>query len=246
LPGGFPPGLGERLPSPRRSTTASPDSEFSLRERDGRYVLSAGRRRLVAAREVSVALEWLESRLHQRVARAARGKLFVHAGVVGWRGRAIVIPGRTMRGKSTLVAALVRAGADYYSDEFAVLDRRGYVWPYLKRLSLRRAGQWPARVRPEQLGGSAGREALPLGIVLVTSHRTGARWEPRAMSRAEAMVALFDNTVLARVRPQFALATLRRAVEACQAVEGPRGDARRSAPRILAAISRAIESGGDR
>ena len=43
--------------------------------------------------------------------------------IVTWgRGRAIVIPGRTFSGKSTLVAELVRAGATYYSDEYAVED----------------------------------------------------------------------------------------------------------------------------
>ena len=219
-------------------------AEFTLRARDGRYLLVAGRRRVAAVRDVGVLLELLESRVHVSISRAARGRLFVHAGVVGWQGRAIVIPGRTMKGKSTLVAALVRAEAEYYSDEFAVVDRSGLVWPYHKRLSLRRPGQWPARVVPEQLGGRAGHEPLPLGVVLVTSHARGARWAPRWMSRAEAMMALFDNTVLARVRPQFALATLRRAVETCQAMQGPRGEARRAAPRILEAITRAIESDG--
>ena len=53
-----------------------------------------------------------------------------HAGVVGWRGRAIVIPGRSHAGKSTLVAELVRRGAVYYCDEFAVLHETGRVHPY--------------------------------------------------------------------------------------------------------------------
>src|SRR5215213_192989 len=51
-------------------------------------------------------------------AEAARRKVFVHAGVVGWQGRAVVIPGRCFTGKTTLVAELVRAGATYYSDEY--------------------------------------------------------------------------------------------------------------------------------
>jgi uridine kinase len=41
----------------------------------------------------------------------------------------IAIPGRSFSGKTSLVTALVRAGAVYYSDEFAVIDRDGLVRP---------------------------------------------------------------------------------------------------------------------
>ena len=47
--------------------------------------------------------EGLASDLQLYVAEAARRRLFVHAGAVGWRGRAIVIPGRSFSGKTTLV-----------------------------------------------------------------------------------------------------------------------------------------------
>src|SRR6201989_340392 len=61
----------------------------------------------------------LESDLRLYVAERARRRVFVHAGAVGWRGRAILIPGRSFSGKTTLVAELVKAGAKYYSDEYA-------------------------------------------------------------------------------------------------------------------------------
>ena len=56
----------------------------------------------------------LESNLQLLTAYLAEGYLFVHAGAVGWQGRAIVIPGRSFVGKTTLVSTLVRAGATYY------------------------------------------------------------------------------------------------------------------------------------
>ena len=64
------------------------------------------------------------------MAAETRERVFVHAGVVGWKGHAIVIPGRSRSGKTTLVAELVKAGAEYYSDEFAVLDAEGRVHPF--------------------------------------------------------------------------------------------------------------------
>lgn len=63
----------------------------------------------------------VESWAQLTVATLAKGLVFVHAGVVGWRNRAIVIPRRSLSGKSTLVLALVEAGADYYPDEYAML-----------------------------------------------------------------------------------------------------------------------------
>jgi hypothetical protein len=60
------------------------------------------------------AAEAVESWAQLTVATVAEGLVFVHVGVVGWRNRAIVIPGRSLSGKSTLVLELVGAGADYY------------------------------------------------------------------------------------------------------------------------------------
>ena len=87
----------------------------------------------------------LESHLQLYVAEWARRRIFVHAGVVGWRGRAILVPGRSFSGKTALIAAFVRAGATYYSDEYAVLDAKGRVHPYPRRLSIRSEGGRGAR-----------------------------------------------------------------------------------------------------
>src|SRR5579862_5116240 len=86
------------------------------------HLLYSGPRRVARSLELEELFEPLESDLQALVAGAARRRVFVHAGVVGWKGQAIVIPGRSYSGKTLLVAALVRAGATYYSDEYAVLD----------------------------------------------------------------------------------------------------------------------------
>jgi hypothetical protein len=230
--------LLESLAPERRPTAARADADFSIVARGGGYVLLAGRDRLAVADSAAAILDFAESAVHQAIAQAARGRLFVHAGVVAWGGRAIVIPGRTWTGKSTLVAALTRAGAEYYSDEFAVLDRNGLVRPYTKRLSLRRPANLAARPAVEELGGCRGRAPVPVGLVVVTRHQASVRWRPRPISQAQAMMALFANTVLARVRPRFALATLERAVGGCWGLEGSRGDAEEVAPRILKRLKR--------
>jgi hypothetical protein len=176
----------------------------------------------------------LESHLHLSVAIAARHRLFVHAGVVGWHGRAIVIPGRSMSGKTNMVAALVRAGATYYSDEYAVFDRHGRVHPYPKPLSIRGAPDAPPRNCPvKELGGRAGARPLPVGLIAVAAYAPGTQWRPRVLSPGQAVLALLDNTVLARIRPDIALPTLQRAALGASTLRGRRGEAHELVESLL-------------
>src|SRR5215470_6283925 len=68
-------------------------------------------------------LDLFETWVNLSVAQLAPRRVFVHAGVVGWKDRAIIVPGKTFTGKSTLIAELVKLGASYYSDEFALIDK---------------------------------------------------------------------------------------------------------------------------
>jgi hypothetical protein len=176
----------------------------------------------------------LEGELDRVVARHAREWLFVHAGVVGWHGKAIVIPGTTFSGKTSLVAALVSAGATYYSDEFAVFDENGLVSPYPRRLSLRphRTNE-THRVAVEKLGGQPGMQPLPVGLILVTKYQPDAQWRPEAITAGEAVLELLANTVLARTQAKQALETFARAVDGAETVRSPRGEAMWFAPVIL-------------
>src|SRR5205823_4247094 len=139
----------------------------------------------------------------------ARRWLFVHAGVVEWRGAAIVIPGSSWSGKSSLVAALVRAGATYYSDEYAVLDSSGRVYPFARPLGIRGSSFRADRVSVERFGGRAGRDAVPIGLVVATRYRAGGKWRPRVLSPGQTMVALLENTLLTRARSRRVLGILR-------------------------------------
>jgi hypothetical protein len=164
----------------------------------------------------------------------AQDCLFVHAGVVGWQGRAILIPGRSMSGKTTLVQALVEGGAAYYSDEFAVLDKEGRVHPYPVPLSLRSHDGRPARkTLVETLGGQTGVEPLPVGLVVVTRYRRGSAWRPRKLSPGQALLALMDNTVAARRDPAHSMPILKRAVTNAHALKSQRGEAGEIAPFLL-------------
>ena len=183
-------------------------------------------------------LERFEDDCKLFVAEAARARVFVHAGVVGWKGKAIVIPGRSFTGKTTLVAELVRQGATYYSDEYAVLDQRGCVHPYLRPLSIRDASSGKVeRVAASSLGGQPGGKPLPVGLVVVSNYKEGARWRPRKLTAGEGALAMFANTIPARRQPGAALTALREAMPQAQILKGVRGEAREMADSILRELS---------
>jgi hypothetical protein len=166
------------------------------------------------------------------VAATSRERLFVHAGVVGWKGQAIVIPGRSHSGKTSLVAALVKAGASYYSDEFALLDRRGRVHPYPVNLNVREQGVTRS-VSPSELGGETGSAPLPVRLVLVSRYEAGREWRPRELSRGEGLLALLRHTVPVRERPGQAMETLARVARRVPALKSARGEAEATAEAVL-------------
>src|SRR5579871_2793500 len=100
------------------------------------HLLYGGFTLLSRSFDLGVVMRALESHMHLYVGEYASNRVFVHAGVVGWRNRAIVLPGASGAGKTTLVTALLRAGARYYSDEYAVFDAGGFVHPFARRLSI--------------------------------------------------------------------------------------------------------------
>ena len=184
-------------------------------------------------------LDAFESDLHFYVATWARRLVFVHAGVVGWQGRALLLPGPSRSGKTRLVAALVRAGAIYYSDEYAAIDELGRVHPYLKPLSIRdESGVRRKRCPVEDLGGSCGTKALPGGLIAFTRHSLDAIWKPHPLSPGRAMLGLLANTVSVRRKPEAAMTAVRWVCVEAPALEGPRGEAEDVARWLLAQAER--------
>jgi hypothetical protein len=195
--------------------------------------------RMARTHDPETALESFDSWLRVSLALHARRRAFVHGGAVAWRGRAIVLPGSTMAGKTELVGALVRAGAEYLSDEYAVLDEAGRVRPFAKPLSFRDADYRQTDVPVEDLGGQVAKGPIPVGLVLMTRYQPGARWRPRRLSAAAGALAMLANTVSIRMRPQFATRALAAAAIHAPVFETARPDVSEAASAILALAERA-------
>lgn len=198
------------------------------------HLLYAGLQRAARTMDADELFDSLESELQLFVGEYAQERIFIHAGAVGWKGRAILLPGRSHSGKSALVAALLKAGATYYSDEYAVLDGNGYVHPYARKLALRQpGGTRPRRCTPEELGGQTGVRPLPVGTVAVARYRAGARWQPRRLTPGQTLLELLDNALPALSRPQEAVTTLQQVVPRSANLKGVRGEAEEAAAALL-------------
>jgi hypothetical protein len=176
-------------------------------------------------------LRLLESDMHLHIAARARQHLFVHAGVVAWQDRAIVIPGPSFSGKTTLVEAFLRKGAHYLSDEYAVFTRSGRVRPFPRPLSLRvqnRSEPVRVAVPPREPHRS-----LAVRLFIFTHFQPGTLWKPSRLTAGRAVLGLIANTVPARSRPRLALSILTRVGQKAAAVEGIRGDADEVAGSVM-------------
>ena len=198
--------------------------------------------RVARSTDLDQVIQAFESDLQNFVELTARTRLFVHAGVVGWGNRAILVPGRSFSGKTTLVTAMVRAGASYYSDEYAVLDSRGRVHAFPKPPSIREGdGVSSRRCALDELDGFQGTRPLRVGLVVMSQYKPGSRWRPRELSPGQAVLALLANTVSARLQPQLALGTLGKAVSRAPALKGVRGEAEETAETLLNQLDRSVE-----
>jgi hypothetical protein len=206
-------------------------------EHPGYRVSRDGSAAFTAAREEDV-FTWLCQDIDSTVAQRSRQMLFVHAGVIGWRGFAIVIPGRSHTGKSTLVAELVGRGAVYYSDEFAVLDDMGMVHPYRRPLVLRGETRPPADLRLVRTDAPP----LPIGVIVAGPYRPGVTWRPTVVRGARAVLPLIDGTVQGREESARMLRIAAGVAPSVVTLQGPRPEATDVAAELLDLVDDALVS----
>jgi hypothetical protein len=182
----------------------------------------------------SAAAEAVISDLELWVAEHAEGLVFVHAGVVAFDGVALLLPGRSFSGKSTLTRELLLAGADYGSDEYAVLTPQGRVRAYPRPLAIR--GDQRRRVPAAEFGATAFTGELPVGAIAALRYSATEGPSITPISPATAVLRLFDNTVCAATRPEEAFDVLVRACRDAAAVDGIRGPADETVPVLRALL----------
>lgn len=116
--------------------------------------------------------------LHQR------GLFPLHASCVSLNGRGVALAGPSGAGKSTLVAALVRHGATFVSDDLCVLEPTGDGIPMVRTSAARAKLDQAALVALDHSGGDLSSAGGNRGKYLVPIHtRAGAAAEPVPLHR---------------------------------------------------------------
>lgn len=181
--------------------------------------------RALAVEAVRLVDEGIVARLSNRSA--------VHAGVVAFGERTLLLPGKSHSGKSSLVAELLRRGATYLSDEYALIDDRGFVHAYPRPLMLRLDSG-------DQVPSVAGEFGAPVATapgaaawIFALEYDRKASWKIEPIPASEALMVLLKNTPHELARTPRLLSALTRASSGAVAFAGRRGDAVVAAEHVL-------------
>jgi hypothetical protein len=229
--------LGTVVETDHASTANDSAPRFALvRRLPGGYSICRGHS-IGEAAELHLALAELSRDLMMHVANHAPDRVFVHAGVVAKSGLALLLPGLSFSGKTTLVAELVRAGALYYSDEYAVLDAEARVHPFPRDLMMRQPGTPEQTALPvEALHGVAGVDPLPVAQVVFSQYVPTASWLPTPVSPGMAVLEMLRHTIPVQRTPTRVMAVLARVMQTASAWRSMRGDAKQAAQALLALL----------
>jgi hypothetical protein len=215
------PGLGRRvdrlMATFRDGSEGGPAVTYRLLSpgrRDRRFRVHKAGRCVHRAATAELALEYLLWDVTSQAVQRTRDFLVLHAGAVSWAGRGIILPAPPDSGKTTLTAALIRAGFSYLTDEAAPLDpATGLLHPFPRALwmeapsidvvprlrqdlpqdllvaSRPRYQVTSEELRPGALGGPC-----PVRHIIAPAYATGSAVELEPLSRAEAIVSLAQNS----------------------------------------------------
>jgi len=133
----------------------------------------------------------LQSMVDEYVVSHVSGLTALHAGVLVRDNAALLLPGQSHAGKSTLVQQLIRDGWLYYSDEYAFLDNDARVHPYPRTMFVRDA-QGESQAVP--VSTPAGGPAVPVRAVVELRYAADAHFTVTPVPQSEAVIRLLKNT----------------------------------------------------
>lgn len=219
----------------RPVNTGNVEQLFELIRTKSRYVLYQNGEGIASSRSKKKFFKFFDGIVRIAVGENARDRIFVHAGAVGWKGRGIVMPANSFKGKSTLVAELVRQGAEYYSDDFAIFDGEGLLYPFPRTISMRTDDgiYRPYDLTVESLGGVVATNPLPVGLVIFTEFEPGQKWAPVSLTRGQGLLEMVPYVLPLRIRPEFSLQALNSIASRAIILRSPRGAAKEFAESIL-------------
>jgi len=175
---------------PHSADEIEPDLCFTLKPSGNGATLDCNGEHIWQGEEAGEVVAAFEFAFYNRVVAALYPFVVsLHAATVNWQGKCITIAGTSGAGKSSLCTAALLNGAEYFSDEYALLDKQGRITPFPRPL------QWdnnehPAFSRQDMYnsglfgeGGYAftGHDGQPVASLL---------WQPKRLAKAPAKLSL--------------------------------------------------------
>lgn len=178
----------------------------------------------------------IESSLSLFAAEHLQDLVALHAALIVTESGAIVFPGRTHSGKSTLAAAAQLRGLRVLSDEYTLVDTAtGFVqgWPRPLRIRTPRGIE---RICLDDHEQSLAFESHPVLLV------ADLRFQPQPehiveISRADMAMHLLENTVCAKFRPEDSFRAALAVTKDSVCLGGRRAEAEAAWDRILDCIA---------
>ena len=160
----------------------------------------------------------------------------VHAGVVVLDGRALLLPGSSHAGKTSLVAELLQRGATYFSDEYALIDAEGRVHPYPRPLLMRNGSPEQVPVLATECNAAAGDSPAPVCWILALEYQPKGGWDIASVPQGEALLNLLRNTPHVLAETPDLVGIFQRAVAGAACYAGRRSDAADAVDQIFQLI----------
>ena len=196
---------------------------------------------------------------HQVIKRSS-GYVLLHAAAAAHDGVGVLLPGAPEAGKTTLVAGLIRSGFSYLTDEAAAIDPETLqIEPYPKPLTIDR-GSWPVlpdlapvgadtprgyhegqwHVSPATLRADAISGRVSAAVIVFPRFEAGAATTLEPLGRAEALVALLDQTFRLHQDGRRNLDVLARVVKPVDCYRLTSGDLDEACELVLKVTDRAL------
>jgi hypothetical protein len=225
------------LPWAPRTSDSQTSEVFSIEPSgaSGRFSIRRRDELIAAAEEPQHLFTALQRAVDDAIVEHLSGFCVIHAGVAAIGDSIVLLPGSSGSGKTTLVAELVRRGAEYYSDEYALVDECGRVHPYPRALMLRDAEGIQHPILPQDLNARVGAEPKPVARVLLlqvqpdSSHGLNLQ----RLNQSEGMLRLLQHTPQTLDRKPGILKPIGALAASAAFFTGTRGEVAGAAEEIL-------------
>lgn len=215
------------------ASSAAADLRIQLEKADDQFRLLLNENEVSVATEPSQLIPDLIHAIDEAIVSTLSTLRAVHAGAVQLGDRVLLLPGFSHAGKSSMVAELLRRGATYFSDEYALIDADGRVHAYPRPMLQRNGGSHQVPVLAEESGVPVASSAAQVGWIMEMRYRPGSVWNLTPVAQSAGLLILLRHTPHLVAECPDLIDKFQRAASGAQCFVGHRIEAKDAVDEIL-------------